>query len=54
VEVKSGATVGSDMPDGLLWWCRLSGSAAEQAVLVYGGDDAYERSGVAVRPWYSI
>jgi hypothetical protein len=54
MEMKSGATVGSDMPDGLLWWCRLSGIPADRAVLVYGGDDAYERSDVAVRPWYSI
>ena len=29
-------------------------SAGTRAVLVYGGDDAYERRGVAVRPWFSI
>lgn len=54
MEMKSGATVGGDMLDALLWWCRLSGSPAERAVLVYGGDDTYERRGVAVRPWFSI
>jgi len=59
LEMKSGATVGGDMLDGLLWWCRLSGRSERkrkgiQAALVYGGDDAYERRGVAVRPWFSI
>jgi predicted AAA+ superfamily ATPase len=54
VEMKSGTTIASDMMDGLLWWCRLSGSPAERAVLVYGGSDAYERRGIAIRPWFSI
>ena len=97
MEMKSGATVGGDMLDALLWWRRLSRSsegeekrkegeegpgrgkrkrkggeegpgqgerqggeekggesAGTRAVLVYGGDDAYERRGVAVRPWFSI
>jgi len=83
MEMKSGATVGGDMLDGLLWWCRLSGRSERKgkereegpeeregmgkareekggeitgtrAALVYGGDDAYERRGVAVRPWFSI
>ena len=71
LEMKSGATVGGDMLDALLRWCRLSGgfegkgegergeekegeSAGVRPLLVYGGDDAYERRGVAVRPWFSI
>jgi predicted AAA+ superfamily ATPase len=54
VEMKSGTTIASDMMDGLLWWCRLSGSPAERAGLVYGGSDAYERRGIAIRPWFSI
>jgi len=61
VEMKSGATVSGDMLDTLLWWRRLSGSLKAEkegeetrAVLVYGGDDAYERRGISVRPWFSI
>jgi predicted AAA+ superfamily ATPase len=69
MEMKSGATVGGDMLDALLWWRRLSGrsegkgeggeekggeSTGVRPILVYGGDDAYERRGVAVRPWFSI
>ena len=49
------------MLDTLLWWRRLSGSLKAEkegeetrAVLVYGGDDAYERRGISVRPWFSI
>jgi hypothetical protein len=54
VEIKSGATVASDMFDRLRWWSRLAGSWAGAATLVYGGAEAYERSGVAVRPWFSV
>ena len=54
VEIKSGATVVSDMFDGLRWWSRLAGPAAGGGTLVYGGAEAYDRSGVAVRPWFSV
>jgi hypothetical protein len=54
VEIKSGATVVSDMFDGLRWWSRLAGPAAGGRTLVYGGAEAYDRSGVAVRPWFSV
>lgn len=54
VEMKSGATVGTDLFDSLRWWTRTANHPPGQAVLVYGGNDAYERSGIAVRPWHSI
>ena len=69
LEMKSGATVGGDMLDALLWWRRLSGglegkgeggegkegeSAGMRPILVYGGDDAFERRVIAVRPCFSI
>lgn len=54
VEIKSGATVASDMLDALRWWSRLAGPLAGDATLLYGGADAYERSGVAVRPWFAV
>ncbi len=54
IEIKSGETVGSSMFEGLQWWSRLSGNPVERAVLVYGGDKAYEQNGVAVRPWFAI
>jgi len=54
VEVKSGSTVVSDMFDTLRWWGTLAGLEAGSATIVYGGTDAYTRSDIAVRPWYSI
>lgn len=54
VEIKSGQTVSRDMLDNLVWWRRTAGSSAGQGVLIYGGNDIYEREGILVRPWFSI
>jgi hypothetical protein len=54
VEIKSGATVAPDMFEALNWWSKLAGQAAGDRMLVYGGSEAYTRSGIAVRPWYSV
>lgn len=54
VEIKSGATMAREMIESLLWWCRQAGIPAESATLVYGGQDAYDRKSVRVRPWFSI
>ncbi|MHB9140156.1 MAG: ATP-binding protein [Victivallaceae bacterium] len=52
IEIKSGATVASDMFNGLKWWQNLTDS--ESGALVYGGDDCYTRQGVKVLPWFNI
>jgi len=54
IEIKSGATLASDMFSGLAWFKALAGDAVGPATLVYAGPDAHERAGVAVRPWFSI
>lgn len=51
VEAQSGLTVAADAFRGLDAYCRLSGG---RGVLVYGGDEAYERRGHQVRPWWAL
>jgi len=66
VEAKAGMTVAADAFRGLENYERLAASAAEGAaaegrpgyvtrrsVLVYGGDEWYERRGSDVRPWWA-
>jgi uncharacterized protein len=54
VEIKSGQTVAGDAFDALARWSKIAGQKLERATLVYGGDQAYVRSGVAVRPWFGV
>jgi predicted AAA+ superfamily ATPase len=54
VEIKSGSTMSSDMLDGLLWWTKLAGLPPGAGTLVYGGDEAFTRSKVPVRPWFAV
>jgi uncharacterized protein len=54
VEIKSGNTMSPDMLDGLLWWTNLAGLPPDAATLVYGGDEAFNRRKVAVRPWSAV
>ena len=56
VEVKSGLTVAADAFRGLETYQRLrrtSGGESIGTVLVYGGDEWYERRGSDVRPWWA-
>ena len=66
VEIKSGVTVAADAFRGLEAYEQLAAGAAERAaaegrpgyisgrsVLVYGGDEWYERLGHDVRPWWA-
>ena len=66
IEAKAGMTVAADAFRGLETYERLAASAAERAaaegrpgyvtrrsVLVYGGDEWYERRGHDVRPWWA-
>ena len=52
IEIKSGQTVSSSLMDGLNYWKHLSDT--EDAMLIYGGDSSYERSGIMLRPWFFV
>ena len=54
VETKSGQTVASDFFDNIEYWRKASGDEAAHAALIYGGDQAFKRSGIAVYPWYVL
>jgi len=54
IEIKSAKTIASDFFDDLRYYRDLSGNEARTAVLVYGGSDAFRRSGVAVYPWFLL
>jgi len=54
MEIKSGARFASDWLDGIEKWRRVAGDGGIEAVVVYGGDDAFVRDGVEVRSWREI
>lgn len=54
VEIKSGATVTPDYIRAGQKAARFAGAEALPPWLVYGGDDAYERSGVRVIGWRNL
>lgn len=54
VEIKSGGTVTPDYIRAGQRAARFAGDEALQPWLVYGGDDAYERSGVRVIGWRGL
>jgi predicted AAA+ superfamily ATPase len=54
VEIKSSQTLSADMFDGLKWWTKLAGLPPKMATLIYGGQDSFTRSDIAVRPWFAI
>jgi uncharacterized protein len=52
VEIKSGPTISEDAFRNLRKWRHYAGhEALTNLGLVYGGDEAFERSGVSVKPW---
>ena len=50
VEIKSGATVSPDWLRPLRRWHELAGDAAGRPVIVYGGDQAQQRSDADIVP----
>lgn len=53
VEIKSGKTVNSEFFKNLVYWLKLSGE--KQGIVIYGGDQAQQRSnGIAVKGWKSL
>jgi len=54
VEIKSAQTIASDFFLNLNYWLQLSGDPDGAAALIYGGDEAFVRSGVCVYPWWAL
>lgn len=54
IEIKSGRTVASDMLKNLQYFLHLPGNTQKLGMLLHAGEDAYERQGIAVRPWYAL
>lgn len=52
VEIKSGQTIASDFFNGLNYWCSLKGNPNKTGVVVYGGEDSYQRKNFFVRAWF--
>jgi predicted AAA+ superfamily ATPase len=54
LEIKSGETVSASFLKGLGYWRELAGDPEHPAALVYGGDQAFRRSGVTVYRWWDL
>ena len=54
VEIKSGATVASGWLRTLRRWRELAGDAAGRPVIVYGGDQAQQRTDADIVPWRQL
>ncbi|MBI2932402.1 MAG: ATP-binding protein [Planctomycetes bacterium] len=54
VEAKSAQTVAPDFFDNLVYWQGLPGNKDAPLALIYGGDQAFKRSGVCTYPWYVL
>ena len=54
VEIKSAATVSSDWLRPLRRWRELAGDTSGHPVIVYGGDQAQQRSDAAFVPWRQL
>ena len=54
VEVKSGSTVNEEFFSALRKWIKYAGKRAGAPVLVYGGEESYERSGIRVTSWRDL
>ena len=54
VEIKSGATVARDFFVGLDKWMALSGNLGIDPLLIYGGENSYQRKRVRVFGWKDL
>ena len=54
VEAKFSETVTRDQLRNLLYYLRVAGSRADRGLLIYAGEKAFEREGIAVRPWFYL
>ena len=51
IEIKSSETISNSFFDGLRYFASLSAKVSKNGVLIYGGDQEYERDGFIVRSW---
>ena len=51
IEIKSGSTYAPDWGSGLKKWQQLAQTEGLKPVLIYGGEQSYEREGLDVRAW---
>ncbi len=51
IEIKSSATIQSDMFDGLLKWCKWAEINSASGTVVYAGDEQQIRKQGKVLPW---
>ena len=54
VEIKSGSRVAGDAAASLRKWQKYAGDTTTFLGVVYGGDETYQRDGVAVLPWHAL
>lgn len=54
IEVKSGETMNNSFFDGLRFFTSLNKKVSKKGVLIYGGNQMYERNSFIVRPWWSV
>lgn len=52
IEVKSGETLTTSSFDGLRFYTSFGPPASSSGVLIYGGDELYQRENFVIRPWY--
>lgn len=51
IEIKSGSTFAADWPQAAGKWQTLAGDAALPPIIVFGGEDNYEREACRVMSW---
>lgn len=51
IEIKSGSTYAPDWANGLKKWQQLAKAESQKPILIYGGDQSYEREELDVRAW---
>ena len=54
IEMKSGSTFAPDWPIAINKWCRLAGNKALTPIIIYGGNENYERENYKVISWKNI
>ncbi len=54
IEIKSGTTIHPEYFKNILYFQKLSGLTSDQLILIYGGDDSYQRSIAKVVSWKDL
>ena len=52
IEVRAGETVVGSSFEGLRFFTSFGPPASSQGVMVYGGEDLYQREDFLIRPWF--